>query len=132
MFIKAVDSIYGAFNQFLNTLQCEIKGIDRAFHTLHQVYCCKSSNTLLTVSLRKADIDFIISVKLCVFFHLARKYIVCRSINRQSKEHKLLKNFIIVNSFLEVCKVRTQRNRRQSCWESTYITCVVIFLNMLS
>ena len=62
MFIKAVNRFYRAVDQILDTGQRQIERINRAFHTLHQVDGGQTADALLTVRLRKADIDPVVTV----------------------------------------------------------------------
>ena len=62
VFIKAVNRFYRAVYQILDTGQRQIERIDGAFHTLHQVDGGQTADALLTVRLRKADIDPVVTV----------------------------------------------------------------------
>ena len=66
MLIKTVNRFNCAVYQPLYASQRQIERIDGAFHTLHQVDGGQATDTLLTVRLRKADIDLVISVQLSI------------------------------------------------------------------
>ena len=62
MLVKAVNRFYRAVYQILDAGQRQIERINRAFHTLHQVDGSQAADALLTVRLRKADIDLVVTV----------------------------------------------------------------------
>ena len=57
MFIKAVNRFYCAVYQIFDADQCQIERVYRALHSLHKVNGGQATDALLTVRLRKADID---------------------------------------------------------------------------
>ena len=83
MFIKAVNRFYRAVDQILDAGQRQIKRIDGAFHTLHQVDGGQATDALLTVRLRKADIDLVVAVQLGILLHLTWQNVVRRRIDCQ-------------------------------------------------
>ena len=62
MLVKAVNRFYRAVYQILDAGQRQIERIDGTFHTLHQVDGGQTADALLTVRLRKADIDPVVTV----------------------------------------------------------------------
>ena len=111
VFIKAVNRFYRAVYQILDACQRQIERIDGAFHTLHQVDGGQATDTLLTARLRKADIDLVISVQFSILLHLTWQNVVRRRIDRQCQKHKLLKNLVVADCFLQVSKMWTKRDR---------------------
>ena len=78
------DGLDGALNLLLNTLQRESKGIDGAFHTLHQIDGHKAADSLLTSNLSQACI---ITKEFRVLFHFTGKDVVRRCVNGQCQQH---------------------------------------------
>ena len=94
-----VYGLYGTVDQILDTGQRQIKRIDGAFHTLHQVNGGQAADALLTVRLRKADIDLVVPIQFCILVHFTWQNIVSRRIDGQRQKHQLFKNFIVANGF---------------------------------
>ena len=111
MIVKAVNRFYRAVYQILDAGQRQIERIDGTFHTLHQVDGGQATDTLLTARLRKADIDLVISVQFSILLHLTWQNVVRRRIDRQCQKHKLLKNLVVADCFLQVSKMWTKRDR---------------------
>ena len=104
---KIIDRVNRSINQFLYTAQGQIEGIDRAFHSLHQIDCHQAANTHFTANLIKSNLALLITIERRIFLHTARQYVMRWPVDIQIQLCQLFEDFVVTDGIFQIRQVRT-------------------------